>query len=134
MQHSDKKETRGARKCNIAKQIINQWASCFIILMNTLNLRTSRGMEPCSVRVCPSARFQPTAHPAFPLLSPSISSDHSVRLLSQSAMCVHIFRHHLFSLLKDPFGLSPVRLAREGMESLSPPPCHPLRVCCVELV
>lgn len=32
------------------------------------------------VRVCPSAHFQPAVHPACPLLSPSISSDHSVRL------------------------------------------------------
>lgn len=73
------------------------------------------------VRVCPSAHFQPAAHPVCPLLSPSISTDHSVRRASQSAMCVRVFRHHLFSLLKDPFGLSPVRLAREGVESLSPP-------------
>lgn len=74
--------------------------------------------------------FHPSSWLEPSLLSLSIAGTRSGEgTRSQPAMCVHIFREHSFSLLKDQFGLSMAGLAREEMVRVSLLPRHPPRVC-----
>lgn len=74
--------------------------------------------------------FLPTSKPASLPLSPlHFEPSFCTGIFSQTAMCIHIFREHSFSLLKDQFGLSVAGLAGEEMVRVSFPPSRPPRVC-----